>query len=373
MLKIFKKNKALKRVQKTMTYSRLRQYFPMSEYHYVDDQDMIENADIIRIDWPKNIDKPRVGIVRDFGKYPHWTKYRRFLENNHFSYNFYDIHSHDWIEKACEIDVVVGLPCSDFSYLEEIRKKYYFLETYLEKKCYPNSAHIFLYEDKSLEAYVSKLFKIPFAKTYISHRKEDAQELIKNLKYPIVSKINPTSGSIGVELLRTPKQAKRVINQSFSRKGRKVYVPYFRQKNYVYFQEFIPNDGYDIRIILVGNRAFGYYRKVLRGDFRASGMDDWEKRELPEEAIRIAWEANKYIQSPLLAVDMVHGLDGHYSIIEFSSICQVQTSEQLIVNGIPGMYIIEENGGIHFERGRYWVDELALCEFFLHDYLPNFM
>ena len=61
----------------------------------------------------------------------------------------------------------------------------------------------------------------------------------------------------------------------------------YRQKNLVCFQEFIPNDGYDIRVIVVGNQIFGFYRKVPQGDFRASGMNIEEMRELPVEAMKI--------------------------------------------------------------------------------------
>lgn len=371
MLETLKKIRALKRVRKTMTYSRLRQFLPMPDAQYVDDRNRIDDAEIVRIDWPKNVEKPQVGIVKDFGKYPRWTKYRRFLEQNYFPFSIYDVHSHDWIERAQEIDVVVGLASSELNYLEEIQKKFYFLETYLGKKCFPSSAHAFLYEDKILEAYISKLFDLPFAKTYVSHDKLDALALAANLQYPLVSKICSTSGSIGVELLRTPKQARKIIKQAFSRNGRKIHVPYFRQKNYVYFQEYIPNDGFDIRVILVGNWAFGYYRKVLKGDFRASGMDFEEKRALPEDAIQTAWKAYRCIHSPLLAVDMVHGLDGKYSIIEFSPICQLDSSGELQVNGIPGVYIIADNGAIRFERGRYWVAELSIREFLICDYLPS--
>jgi glutathione synthase/RimK-type ligase-like ATP-grasp enzyme len=366
-----KKIMVLKRLQKTMNYSRIRQFLPMSDVEYVDDRDKIDDAEIVRIEWPKNIEKPHVGVVRDFGIYPRWTKYCRFLENNSFPYVFYDIHAHDWIENAKNIDAVVGLVSNEFYRLEELQKKYHFLETYLGKKCFPSTAHAVLYEDKSFEAYLAEIFELPFAKTLISHQKEDALAMIDNLRYPLVSKISPAAGSIGVELLRTPRKARRVIRQAFSRNGRKVHVPYFRQKNYVYFQEFIPNDGYDIRVILVGNWVFGYYRKVLSGDFRASGMHPEEKRALPEEAIRIALKANKFVQSPLLVVDMVHGLDGSYTITEFSPVCQLDSPEELRVDGIPGAYIIHENGQIRFKKGRYWVAELSIKEFLLHYYLPS--
>jgi len=371
MLKFLQNPAAVKRLRKSMLFSRLRQRLPMREAGYVDDSALIEDAEIVRIEWPQDLAKPRVGIVRDLEEYPRWTKYRRFLEKNGFASDFYDIHAHDWIEKARRFDVVIGLVSNEINHLEEIRVKYHFLETYLGKMCYPSAVQALLYENKCLEAYVSTVSGLPFAKTYISHRKEDALAVLEKARYPLVSKVNQSSGSMGVELVRTPRQARRVVRQAFSRTGRSVHVPWFRQKNYVYFQEFVPNDGYDIRVILVGNCAFGYYRKVLSGDFRASGMGAVEKRALPEDAVRVAWNAYRHINSPQLVVDMVHGLDGRYTIIEFTLFFQVETPEQLKVDGLPGVYVIGDGGDIHFEKGRFWVHELALRKFLLDDYLPR--
>lgn len=360
----------LKRIQKSMTYSRWRQYLPMPEDRYVDDSGRIEDAEVIRIDWPKGVEKPRVGIVRDRLRFPRWTKYRRFLENNSFPYGICDIHSHDWIHNVENFDVIIGVVSSESSHLEEVQKKYYFLEKFLGKQCFPSSTHVLLYENKCFEAYLSEWFGLPFARTYISYDREDALASAETLKYPLVSKINPSSAGMGVQLLRTPKQARKIIRRAFSNVGRKVHVPYFRQKNYVYFQEYIPNDGYDIRVILVDKMAFGYYRRVLRGDIRASGMGLVEKRALPEEAIRTAERVYTSIRSPLLAVDMVHALDGSYWVIEFSPFFLWESPEQLVVDGVPGVYMIDDSGAIRFQKGRYWVDELALREFLLCDYLP---
>jgi glutathione synthase/RimK-type ligase-like ATP-grasp enzyme len=182
--------------------------------------------------------------------------------------------------------------------------------------------------------------------------------------------MDPGSGSLGVELVRDRKQARKIVQQAFSMTGRATHSLYFRQKNYVYFQEYIPNDGYDIRVLIIGNWVFGYYRKVLEGDFRASGMNIIEKRELPEEAIRIAWKTNQVIKSPMLVVDLVHGLDGKYTIIEFSPICQVEKPAQLAIRDIPGAYIIE-NEGIRYIEGKFWVHEVALREFLQKDDLPS--
>ncbi len=371
MLKALKGYTAVKRLRKSMAFSRLRQRLPMREVQYVDDGARLDGAETVRIDWPQNVAKPRVGLVRDIGEYPRWTKYRRFLETNGFPYDLYDIRSHDWIERARPFDVVIGIISNELDHLEEIRVKYHSLEAFLGKACYPSAAEAVLYENKCLEAYISDISGIPYARTWISHSKEDALGMLAKARYPLVSKVNQSSGSMGVELVPTPRKARRVVRQAFSRNGRGVHVPWYRQKNYVYFQEFVPNDGYDLRVILVGNWAFGYYRKVLKGDFRASGMGDVEKRDLPEEAIRIARRVQQSVRSPQIVVDMVHGLDGRFAIVEFSIICQVETAEQLKVDGVPGVYVIGDNGELHFEKGRYWVHELALRQFLLDDYLPR--
>ena len=365
-----RENRIFKKVQKTLIYSRTRRYFPLPDMDYVDDHEHLPEAEKVLIDWPIHLKKPTVGLIKDYDPYPRWTKLCRFLENNSFSYDFFDIHALDWIEKAEKFDIFVGVLSNEHYHLDELRRKYFVLEKYLGKKCFPSFEHIFIYENKTLEAHISKAAGIPFAQTKIFNRKKDALDSLDLLHYPLVSKIDPGSGSIGVELIRNQKQARHMIERVFSPRGRATHSLYFRQKNYVYFQDYIPNDGYDIRVILVNNWAFGYYRKVPKGDFRASGMGIVEKRELPQEAVRIAWMSNKIIKSPLLVVDMVHGLDDRYYVIEFSPICQIELPEQLHVNGIPGVYIIDDDGTIHFQQGKYWVHELALREFLLHDYLP---
>jgi glutathione synthase/RimK-type ligase-like ATP-grasp enzyme len=371
MFASLKDRPAVRRMRKTMLFSRLRQHLPMPEASPVDDSGGIDDAEIVRIDWPAGVPKPRIGIVRDLERVPRWTKYRRFLRNNGFAHDFCDIHAHDWIERARPFDAIINLVSNDFSHLEEMRIKHHLLESRMGKVCYPSAARTLLYEDKCFEAYLAKVHGLPFAPTAVCCAKDDALAWLETARFPLVSKVNHSSGSMGVEMLRTPREARRVVRQAFSRTGRVVHVPWFRQKNYVYFQEYVPNDGYDIRVILTGDRAFGYYRKVPRGDFRASGMNTVQRRGLPEEAIRTALEVRRRVRSPMLVVDMVHTPEGRYVIIEFSIMCLVDRDDDLIVDGVPGAYVIGEDGGIRFEKGRYWIHELALRQFLLDDYLPR--
>jgi glutathione synthase/RimK-type ligase-like ATP-grasp enzyme len=253
-----------------------------------------------------------------------------------------------------------------------MREKYYFIETFLSKATYPSPMHANLYEDKKMEAYLSQAQEVPFIKTYISHDKEDALRLIEGLKYPVVSKVVPASGSNGVELVHNLEQARKIVRESFSVNGRKTHLNNLHQKNYVYFQDFVPNDGIDTRIIVIGNWAFGYIRRAPAGDFRASGMKSWEWAELPPEAMKIARRLNKLIKSPILVVDMLLDSLGQYQIIEFSPVCQMEDPEHTVVDGIMGGYYFNDDDTFHYAPKYCWPHDLALIEFLQKDYLPRF-
>lgn len=234
----------------------------------------------------------------------------------------------------------------------------------MNKKCYPTYDDLVLYEDKILEGYLSKHCGFPFIPTYTYNDEKEALKGATHFNYPIISKVVPGSGSMGVEMINTKEACCSVIKKAFSPAGRKTHIRYFNQKNYVYFQDFIPNDGYDIRIIVIGDLIFGYYRRSLEGDFRASGFGMVEKRELPKEAIQIARNVYDHLNSTMLVIDLLYGTDEKkYFIIEISPLCRVDTSEQLHVNGIPGVYVLKKDGSYRFERGRFWIHELALKEF----------
>ena len=65
-----------------------------------------------------------------------------------------------------------------------------------------------------------------------------------------------------------------------------------KEKGYVYFQDFIPNNSYDIRIIVIGDKAFAIKRIIRDGDFRASGSGNivYKRSEINERCIKIAFE-----------------------------------------------------------------------------------
>lgn len=360
----------IQRLRKTRWYCRWRARLTAPPRIH-EDWAETENAERVLIDWPAGVRKPAVGVVQDYEACPRWTKYCRFLKNNGFAYGLLNLHAHDWLEQARRYDVVTGICSCDAWHLHELREKYPFLENYLGIKTYPSPAEAFLYEDKKLESYLVQASGLPHPRTLVSYDRANALQIIEQMTYPCVSKVVPGSGSIGVEWVRNKSHARRIIASAFSAVGRKTDSNYARQKNYVFFQEYVPNDGYDVRVIVVGHHLFGYYRKVPSGDFRASGMGYVEKRDLPHDAMALALRLNDVVKSPMLVVDMVRALTGQYLIIEFSPVCQMDTPEQLHIRQVAGAYEWNPATGFRFRPGRVWVHELALREFLLRKYLPG--
>src|SRR5690606_25754870 len=70
---------------------------------------------------------------------------------------------------------------------------------------------------------------------------------------------------------------------------------YSREKGYVYFQDFIEKNTFDIRVIIVGDRAFAIKRLIRQNDFRASGSGNiiYDINEIDFECIRISFKINE--------------------------------------------------------------------------------
>jgi glutathione synthase/RimK-type ligase-like ATP-grasp enzyme len=315
----------------------------------------------------------RVGLVRpvDDGYFEgyvfnrdYWPKYERFLQNNGIYYSYYNIHASSWQEDAEKYDVIIWQTSSSPDVQEEAESKIYFLEHYLRKKCFPSFKELWSYENKVRSSYLYKYYDLPAIPTFVSHSKSDALKFLNKTSFPIVSKIATGSSSYGVIKLNNLKEATKYVNSCFSGNGRKTYWPYLRQKDYVLFQEFIENSAYDLRIISVGNKVFGYYRYPKAGDFRASGTGIIEKKSLPEEAMRLAVKTRSLLGAIVLAVDLLYSEkeQKHY-ISETSILFAILTAEQLVIEGKPGYYELH-NDQFTFHEGKYWIQELALQEYF---------
>ena len=215
--------------------------------------------------------------------------------------------------------------------------------------------------------YLLKHYNIPHVRTFISNSKNETLKYIDNCSFPLVSKTSHGSVSRGVELIKTKKHAKKLVNKIFAG-GRSTYWIDYKQKDYVYFQEFIRDAAFDLRIVVIGNKVFGYYRMTPKNDFRASGAGiyKYEVPELPAEAMKIALRTKQAFESTVLAVDMIKSeKSDQYLIIETSVFFDIDDPDELIIDNVTGYYEwSKENGEYTFEfkPGRFWMQELILKE-----------
>lgn len=320
--------------------------------------------------------KIKVGIVKDglvnIEGYAHrnssWIFYERFLKNNHIDYIFYDIYKHDWLEVVADLDIIMWHTNSSPSDMYIAESKIYVLEKILGKTCFPSFHEVWQYEDKNRATYLYKSLGLPLIPTLISNSKADAFSLTKKLSFPVIYKTYIGSSSKGVTKVNTLSQARKIINKIFSHKGLKTVFPYFKQKDTVLFQEFIHDAGYDLRIMMIGNKAFGYYRYPKKNDFKASGTGIYEKKEIPKEALQIALEIKTKLNSRLMGVDLLFcKKSNQYKIIETSLFNQIDTPEQLVIDGVAGYYDTS-NSEFEFKLGKFWIHELVI-EYIIQEYL----
>lgn len=182
------------------------------------------------------------------------------------------------------------------------------IEDYLKIPVWPNRCTREFFDEKVAQYYFMKLTGVPHVPTWVFWNYEKACDFImREAEFPMVFKLSVGAGGANVLKVDTQKDALAMTNQMFKigmepysfnefRKRQTItqkllYPEYYQiQKEYVYFQKYLPNNK-DIRITVIGDRAFGYCRLNRKDDFRASGSGRivYDMGNIPEEAIRTAF------------------------------------------------------------------------------------
>jgi len=224
-------------------------------------------------------------------------------------------------------------------------------------RVFPNSETCWHFDDKVTQKYLMEALGVPMVKSYVFLDRTEVLEWARETEYPKVFKLRGGAGSSNVSLVNDINKAEKLINKAFSTgfppvsrwnalserwwrfKRDKTFISFFNvsrgifraliqnptlkrlpiQKNYAYFQDFVPDNDSDIRVIVIGNRAFGIKRMVRKGDFRASGSGKilYDPELIPDECIRLTFDLAKKIRSQSLALDFVF-LEGRPLIVEMS-------------------------------------------------------
>lgn len=223
-------------------------------------------------------------------------------------------------------------------------------------KVFPDFKTGWHFDDKVAQKYLFEALNMPLVPSYIFYDKQQALDWSKKTTYPKVFKLKGGASSANVKLVRDQKEADSLIQKAFDTgfaqfdrmanlkeriqrfksgkdnilgvfKGlyRLFFIPEFSklqppEKGYIYFQDFIPKNNCDIRVIVIGNKAFAIKRMVRENDFRASGSGNivYEPTQIGEIFIKLAFKANSKIGSSSIAFDFIIDENNSPLIVEIS-------------------------------------------------------
>ena len=271
------------------------------------------------------------------------------------------------------------------------------IENEFRKKVFPNQQTRWHYDDKTSQYYLFKAHAFPMVETWIFWDMQTALDWVQSAPLPLVFKLKGGAGSKNVILVETRYLAKKLINRMFSAQGlsssglpgradlgfidkiadlgwikrrialrrghinKSMLNPYWRlDKDYVLFQRFLPGNTCDIRVNIIGERAFVFKRHVRPNDFRASGsgLIDYDIADVDPECIKTAFSISQTLGFQSMAYDFIFDDRGKPWIAEIS-----YTFVDYPVYKCPGYFDAEMN----WHQGHYWPQ---YCQ--LQDLLGNY-
>lgn len=93
-----------------------------------------------------------------------------------------------------------------------------------------------------------------------------------------------------------------------------------REKGYAYFQDFVPGNKFDIRVIVIGNKAFAIKRMCRPHDFRASGSGSiiYDRAEIDPRCVEQSFSIAAKLRTACVAMDWVFGAGNEPMVVELS-------------------------------------------------------
>jgi len=295
----------------------------------------------------------KIGIHHAEGYYSErWIAY---CESNDIPYKLVDCYRTDIIDQLSDCDALMWHFNHKSAKASKFAKQLLFAVEASGKKVYPDFHTVWHFDDKLGQKYLFEALDLPAPPAYAFYGKKEARKWAEGTTYPKVFKLRNGSSSDNVKLVKSTREAKRLISKAFG-KGFKQYkgwnslreryrkyrhgmsTPWDvfkgilrlfwpteyarltgREKGYIYFQEFIPDNDHDIRVIVVGDMAFAAKRMVRKNDFRASGSGygHFEKELFDEKIIREAFEMSEKLKMQSLVCDFV-SLGGTPLVVEIS-------------------------------------------------------
>jgi glutathione synthase/RimK-type ligase-like ATP-grasp enzyme len=317
-------------------------------------------------------------------------KYIKILDFNGIETILLDINQPDFWEKIRELDLFLFR----WQHIDDHRQLAFTILPIIERKlgisCFPNFETYWHFDDKIRQYYLIEQFKFPIIKSWIFWDKLEAISWANVAKYPVVFKLKGGAGSSNVLLVTKKEKAIRLIKKMFEPgiySGRipdfgttkwknfdvynhfrewKHYIlkrlhkvdisPYWQiHKNYVLFQDYMPDNFYDTRVTVIGDRAFAFRRFNRANDFRSSGSGklDYAKDKIDLKFIVKAFEVSNSMNFQSMAYDFL------YNRAKEPVFCEISyTFVDQAVRNCPGYW----DSSLNWHEGHFWPQYCQLAD-----------
>lgn len=264
------------------------------------------------------------------------------------------------------------------------------IEYQMRVPCFPDWSTSWHFDDKIRQYYLLKYHGFPITETNVFWKKEEALKWLESAQMPVVFKLKVGAGSTNVILVRNRRTAKKLIMKMFGKgvkPGRildknslfiKHYNPYRQirrflgnsirkfygeyeafywqiDKGYIMFQKFLPDNSFDTRVSVIGERAFAFRRFNRENDFRASGSGiiDYDTSKIDLRSIEIAFSISKKLGFQSMAYDFLFNESNDLEICEIS-----YTYVDKAVFDCPGYW----DKNMEWHEGHFWPQYLQLVD-----------
>jgi glutathione synthase/RimK-type ligase-like ATP-grasp enzyme len=338
-----------------------------------------------------------IGIHPDrIGNESYSDKWIEFLQARGVEVRILNLLAQDALEQARICDGVMWRWAHRPQDKQSAQRILYAIEHYLKIPVYPNSDTSWHFDEKVAQYYLLKTLGAPMPRTWVFWDITQAVEWIKTSNYPLIYKLSAGAGSANVIRVDNKKQAAFLIRRAFRRGTFPWTVNKIRQQRsspfglggiksllvrirdstryvftgdypalpsvwwkpeygYVYFQEFLPDNQFDTRITVIGERAFGFRRLNRPGDFRASGsgLIEYAPNEIDPRCIEIAFHVSSQGRFQSMAFDFLYYQDSPV-IVEIS-----YGYADWAVQACPGHWTRD----LRWVPGHMWPEEAQIEDF----------
>ena len=327
----------------------------------------------------------KVGIHKGrYGRISRFVElYRKILEYNKIDHIILDSNDKIFWNKVNDLNLFIYRWLHHHDEHQLAKTIIPILEKTLGINCFPNMKTCWHYDDKIRQYLLLRLQGYPMIRSWIFWDRKSAFEWANNdATYPVVFKLKNGASSSNVMLVRNIKTAKKVINVMFTEGIISGRLPFFSttrskdfnlyksirsfggsflrrlkgedsnsywqiEKNYVYFQEFMPGNEYDTRVTVIGDRAFAFRRMNRKNDFRSSGsgLISYDTDKINTLFLKIAFKISKDQNYQSMAYDFLYGKNREVQFCE----CSYDYVDTAIFR-CPGYW----DSNLEWHAGNYW-------------------